>query len=88
MAAVKLTDGNDLWPGTGDNSRDDAVLGDRGDDTLYGGLGHDFLAGGHDDDYLDGGPGNDTLNGDALSDYRNTPSRRSLGSGSDTLYGG
>jgi len=35
MAAVKLTDGNDLWPGTGDNSRDDAVLGDRGDDTLY-----------------------------------------------------
>jgi Ca2+-binding RTX toxin-like protein len=75
---IELSEGNDTWPGDGDdNSGDDTVSGmgghdsidgGAGNDQLMGGAGHDTLMGGADDDMLMGGAGHDELTGGAGDD--------------------
>jgi Ca2+-binding RTX toxin-like protein len=77
---IFLSDGNDVFPGVGDdNSGDEWVWARNGDDTVSGGLGLDTLFGEGGDDELHGGDGNDFLDGGGDDDMLFG------GNGNDTL---
>jgi Ca2+-binding RTX toxin-like protein len=71
--SIQLGSDDDVWPGAGDNSGDDTVLGGDGDDVISGGPGNDDLNGESGDDLLYGEDGDDDLSG---------------GDGYDQLFGG
>lgn len=87
---IDLTNGDDLFPGVGDdNSGNETVNGLDGQDGIFGGLGNDVLNGGAGNDFLDGSEGDDTLSGgdgndDLFEDFSGT-STVDGGAGDDTL---
>ncbi len=67
---VILTDGDDFFPGGGDdNSGNETIYAQGGDDTVHGGLGNDAILGGSGNDTLYGDDGDDSLGGYEGDDY-------------------
>ena len=92
-----LTSGNDVFTGTEDVDKADALDGDDimfglgGGDSLFGSSGNDRIFGGTDNDLLFGGPGLDSLLGELGDDtiHGDAGADRLLGGlNNDTLFGG
>lgn len=96
MAAIRLTDNNDIFSDTDASHRIDALFGDDrvngngGNDILNGGFGNDLLHGGLGDDKVQGGDYDDRVFGDAGDDTVSGGAgfdRVVGGEGADTFFG-
>lgn len=67
MSTFNLTDDDDVFPSSGENTdNDDFIFGFAGKDLITAGSGNDLVYGGLDDDTIYGGSGNDTLDAGEL----------------------